>query len=116
MRAPFDDLLFVSQAPFRSNEHSIRLIQVGTTHIASLNSLEVIPDALVQIEVGRIARQLPQMQALSCSLFEKLLDFVFCWIGVPSRKSRLSCQISGIRGHAEIPPSQPRHRKLSAFV
>jgi hypothetical protein len=77
MRAPFDDLLFVSQAPFRSNEHSIRLIQVGTTHIASLNSLEVIPDALIQIEVGRIVRQPPQMQALGCSCDFTLLLALF---------------------------------------
>jgi hypothetical protein len=59
--AAFDDLLFVAQAFFCLNELAVQLIEIGTTDIAQLNPLEIIPDALIGIQIGGIAGQLLQM-------------------------------------------------------
>jgi hypothetical protein len=62
-RATANDLLFVSQTFSGPNEFAMQLIQIGTTHIPQLDSFEIIPDALVGIEIGSIPRQLFQVQA-----------------------------------------------------
>jgi hypothetical protein len=60
-RAAYDDLLFVSQALFGANNLTIQVVEIGTTDIAQFNPLEIIPDALIGIEVRGIAGQLLQM-------------------------------------------------------
>ena len=62
-RAPFDDLLLVPQALFGSNEHLMELIQIGTADIAQLHALEIIPDALIWVQIRGVTWQLFQMQA-----------------------------------------------------
>jgi hypothetical protein len=62
-----NDLALMSQAFSRTNEHSGQVLEVRTTDIAQLDAFEVIPNALVRVQVWGIARQLFQMQALSGS-------------------------------------------------
>ena len=52
------------------------MIQVGAANIAQLDTLEIIPDALIRIEVGRISGQLLQMQAFGRSPLEKVFDLM----------------------------------------
>ena len=47
-----------------SDELGGQVLQVATADMAQLHPFEVIPDALIGVEIGRIARQLFQMQAL----------------------------------------------------
>ncbi len=54
----------------------MQLIQIGTADIAQLDPLEVIPDALIWIEIRGIARKLFQLQALGGSSFEKVFDLL----------------------------------------
>jgi hypothetical protein len=42
----------VPEALSGPNNLLIEVIQIGTTEIAHLNALEVLPDALVRIEIG----------------------------------------------------------------
>ena len=53
------------QALSGSYEFGGQVLQVATADIAQLYPFEVIPEALVGVEIGGIARQLFQMQALS---------------------------------------------------
>ena len=71
-----DDLPFVAQTFFGFDELTIQLIEIETTDIAQLHSLEIVPDALIGVEIGSIARQLFQMQAFGRSPLEKVLDLV----------------------------------------
>jgi len=50
------------------------VLEVRTTDIAQFDALEVIPNALIRVQVWGIARQVFQMQALSGSSLEKVLD------------------------------------------
>jgi hypothetical protein len=42
------------------------VVQISTTHIAQLHPLEIIPDALVRVEIRCIAGKLFQVQAFGC--------------------------------------------------
>jgi hypothetical protein len=64
----------VSQALFGANDLSVQVIQVGTTDIAQLDPLEILPDALIRIEVGGIAWQLFQMESFGGPSFQKGFD------------------------------------------
>ncbi len=72
-RATRNDLGFVTQALSSANELRLQVIQVGAANIAQLDALEIIPDALIRIEVGRIPGQLLQMQAFGRSPLETRL-------------------------------------------
>ena len=65
-RAAFDDLPFVAQAFFGLNELAMQLIEIATTDIAQLHTLEVIPNAFIGIEIRSITGKLFEMQAFSC--------------------------------------------------
>jgi len=52
------------------------VVQVSATDVAQLDTLEVIPDALVRIEIGGITRQLLQMQEFGGPSFEKVFDLM----------------------------------------
>ena len=45
-----------------------------TTHVAQLHLLEIVPNALVGIELGGVARQPLQVEARRASLSEEILD------------------------------------------
>ncbi len=64
------------QAFSGANEGNGQVIEVRAADIAQLDTLEVIPDALVRIQVGSIARELFQMQALGGPSLEKVLDLM----------------------------------------
>jgi len=53
-RAALHDLLFVSQTLFGANDLAVQLLQIGTTDIAQFDPLEIVPDALVGVEIGSI--------------------------------------------------------------
>ena len=74
--AAFDELLFVPQAFFSLNELALQLLEIATTDIAQLHALEIIPDALIRVEIRGVARQLFQLQAFGRSSLEKVLDLV----------------------------------------
>jgi len=75
-RAAFDDLLFVAQALFGMNNLTIQVIKVRTTDIAQFDTLEIIPDALIGIEIGGITGSLFQMQAFGRPSLEKVFDLM----------------------------------------
>jgi hypothetical protein len=66
------------------------VIQVGTADIPQLNPFEVIPDALIGVEIGSRARQLFQMQALGSPSLEKIFDLLAAmdWRTVPDEQDR----------------------------
>ncbi len=64
------------QALFGLNELALQLIEIGTTDITQLYALEVIPDALIWVEIRSIARKLFQMQAFGRPALEKVFDLV----------------------------------------
>jgi hypothetical protein len=66
----------VPQTLSRSNEGLMELIQIGTADIAQLHALEVIPNALIRVEIRSVARQLFQLQAFGCPSLEKGCDLV----------------------------------------
>jgi hypothetical protein len=66
----------VSCAFFGTDNLLIQVVQVGATDIAQLNSLEILPNALIWVEIGSIIRKLFQMQSLGGPSFEKSLDLV----------------------------------------
>lgn len=62
-----NDLALMPQAFSGANERSGQVLEVRTTDIAQFDALEVIPNALIRVQVWGIARQLFQVQALSGS-------------------------------------------------
>ncbi len=62
-----NDLALMPQAFSGANECSGQVLEVRTTDIAQFDAFEVIPNALIWVQVWGIVRQLFQMQALSGS-------------------------------------------------
>jgi len=54
----------------------MQVVQIPTTDIAQFHPLEVIPDALIRIEIRSIAGKLLQMQAFGGASLEKVLDLL----------------------------------------
>ena len=94
----------------------MQVIQVETTDIAQLDALEIIPDTLIRIEVGCIARQLFQVQALGGPSLEKVFDLVspMDWRPIPdhdnlarelaqedAQEARHVCRIIGSGTHLQ---------------
>ncbi len=52
----------MAQALSGPNELRLQVVQIGAADVAQLDTLEVIPDALIGVEIGGIAGQLLQMQ------------------------------------------------------
>jgi hypothetical protein len=52
----------------------VKCLRQRTTDIAQFDAFEVIPNALIRVQVWGIARQLFQMQALRGSSLEEVLD------------------------------------------
>jgi len=51
-----------------------QVTQIGAADIGQLDALEVVPDALIWVEIGRVAGQLLQLQALGRSRAQEVLD------------------------------------------
>ena len=75
-RATLNDLRFVAQAFSSPKELCLQVVQVGAADVAQLDTLEIIPDALIRIEIWGIARQLLQMQAFGGPSLEKVFERV----------------------------------------
>ena len=62
------------QAFAGANQVGAQVGQVGAADVAELDAFEVGPDAFVRIEIGRVARQPLQLQALGRSSLQEVLD------------------------------------------
>src|SRR4051794_36591855 len=51
-----------------------QLVQIGTAEVAQFDVLEIVPDALVRVEVRGVARQLLQLEARRRALRQEVLD------------------------------------------
>jgi hypothetical protein len=49
-------------------EFTMEMRQVNTTDVAQLHALELLPDALIRVQLRGIRRQALQMQALGCAV------------------------------------------------
>jgi hypothetical protein len=110
-RAALYDFGFVAQALFGAHDLAVQVRQVNTTEIAQLNTLEIIPDAFIRVEIGGIAGQLLKVQAFGCPTLEKVFERVRPMDGraIPDEHdlARASC----VRGRARTLPRLPRHRR-----
>ena len=62
-----NDLALMPQTFSCANERSGQVLEVRTTDIDKLDALEVIPNALIRVQIWGIARQLFQMQTFGGS-------------------------------------------------
>ena len=69
-----NDCALVAQTFLRSAERHGQLGHITAAQIAQLDALEVVPDALVRVQVGGIARQRLQVQPLGTTLAQEVLD------------------------------------------
>src|SRR5690348_2636265 len=74
LKTCLDDRALVAQALFRATQGQGQRGQVRTTEIAKLDALEVVPDAFVWVQLGRITRQALQMQAFGRSTAQEIFD------------------------------------------
>ena len=74
--AGLDDRELVPQALFRSAQRQSERGQIRAAAIAQLDALEVVPDALVGVEFGSIARQPLQVQAIGRAFAQEVLDWL----------------------------------------
>jgi hypothetical protein len=64
----------VAQAHTCSQQVLAQVAQLAAADIAQLDALEGVPDALIRVEIGRVARQLLQLQALGRPRAQEVLD------------------------------------------
>src|SRR5262245_64292155 len=74
VEAAVDDGALVTE-PSRSQAQGVaQVVQRGAAGIAQLDPLQVVPDALVRIQIGRIARQDLQLEAGGSATGQEVLD------------------------------------------
>ena len=73
-RATPDDLALVPQPLFGPAQLEAQLRQIATTAVLELDPLEIVPDALVRVEIGRIAGQALQMHPLRRACRQVVFD------------------------------------------
>src|SRR5579885_156577 len=66
----------MSQALSCPDEFSLQLIEITTADIAYLHPFEVIPDALIGVEIRGIAGKLFEVEAASSPFLEKVFDLM----------------------------------------
>jgi len=69
-----NDRPLVPEPSHRQTDLSFEVSQIATAEIAELNVFEVVPDALVSVQIWRIPGELLQMQALSSAISQELFD------------------------------------------
>ena len=72
--AGLNDVVLVPEASNGEAQLLFELRQIPTAHIPQLDSFEVVPDALVSVQVRRIAGQCLQVNAFRSALAQELLD------------------------------------------
>lgn len=73
----------MAQAFFGLHELAMQLIEIAATDIASLHPFQVIPDALIGVEIRSRAGKLFQMQAFGGSSRKKVFDLLSPMDGGP---------------------------------
>jgi hypothetical protein len=74
--ATANDAPFMTEARHGTSKLMAKVGQVGTADVAQFDSLEVVPDALIRIDVRRVARQGFEMDALRTACGQELPDEV----------------------------------------
>src|ERR1043166_2110276 len=77
-----DDMPFMAETGGCQAQVLLEVVQVGAAHVTELHILEVRPDALIRVEIGSVAWQLLEAQALSCTLGQEFFD------GLPAMNRR----------------------------
>jgi len=72
--ACLDHGALVAQPLLRAAQRQSQRSQVLAAEIGEFDALEMVPDALVRMKLGRIARQMLQMKTLGGSLAQEVLD------------------------------------------
>jgi hypothetical protein len=69
-----EDMRLAPQAPHGQLQLDLQFVQIGAAEVAEFDVLEIVPDALVRVEVRRVAGQLLQVEAGGGPLSEEVLD------------------------------------------
>src|SRR5215218_8065790 len=69
-----NDISFVSQALFGLAQLYPQLREALAAEVLQLNTLEVLPDPLVRVEIRSVAGQLFELHPRSCPARQKVLD------------------------------------------
>ena len=72
--AATEDLALVAEPLDGQAQFKPQLVQIGAAEVAQLDVLEIVPDALVGIQVRGVARQLRQLEARRRALRQEVLD------------------------------------------
>jgi hypothetical protein len=78
-----DDVSFVAEASGCEAQMLLEVVQIRTAHVTQFDVLEVRPNALVWVEIGRVARQLLQSQAFGRTLGQEVFD----WLPTMNRRT-----------------------------
>src|SRR4051812_38208094 len=72
--AAAEDLALVAEPLDGQAQFEPQLVQIGAAEIAQFGVLEIVPDALVGIQVWSVARQLLQLEACRSAPRQEVLD------------------------------------------
>ena len=72
--AAAEDLALVAEPLDGQAQFEPQVVQIGAAEVAQFNVLEIVPDALVRIQVRGVARQLLQLEARRGPLRQEVLD------------------------------------------
>lgn len=69
-----NDVAFVAKPRNGEAQFTAKMTQVGAADVAQLDPFQILPDALIRVEVGGVARQLLKMHTLCATLGQEVLD------------------------------------------
>jgi hypothetical protein len=75
-RATPDDLALMTQVLSDLNELDLQVFQVSAIDISQLDTLEILSDAPIRIEISSVGGELLQMQVFADQCFEKCPDIL----------------------------------------
>jgi hypothetical protein len=81
--AALEDVAFVAQPLFGAPQGELKLGEVLATDVAQLTALQLRPDPLDGIEIGRVAGELLQMDPLGRATGQEVLDGLAAVNGSP---------------------------------
>jgi hypothetical protein len=74
--AALEDVALVAQALFGAPERAVEFRKVSAADVAQLATLQVVPNPFDRGEIGRVSRQLLQVDALGRATGQEVLDGV----------------------------------------
>lgn len=89
--AAAEHVRLASEPLYGQGQLDAQLVQIRAAEVAEFDVLEIVPEALVRVEIGRVAGQLLQLEARGGSLGEEVFD----WLGPMNRRP--------IPNHEELP-------------